>query len=245
MRSMVCLAFAAGCLAVVANAASAQDFKKSYDLPPGGRIVVESMSGNVTVRGTDGSSVVVTATKTGRDKDRVDIEDRSSAGSVDIGVHYPSKCHCDANVDFVVEVPRSTSFDFDKIASMSGDLEIADVTGRIRATAMSGNVKVGQVSGTVKATTMSGDVDVDLARLEGDGALEFTSMSGNVVVHVPDEADADVALKTTSGDIRTDFPIQVHKREHGAGVWAEGRIGAGSRTLHATTMSGDVQLVRR
>jgi DUF4097 and DUF4098 domain-containing protein YvlB len=203
------------------------------------------MSGNVTLRGTDGPSVVVTATKHGADQDRIRIEDTSSAGSVEIGVHYPKNCNCNASVDFVVDVPRSTRFAFEKISSMSGDVAVDGVTGSVTAATMSGDVHVGDVDGTVNATSMSGDVEVAITRLQGPDDLEFTSMSGNVVVRLPSDADASVSMKTTSGSISTDFPIEVHEQKYGPGAWAKGTIGGGSRALRATTMSGDVRLLRQ
>jgi len=245
MRTALTLVLAGGCLAVASATASAQDFKKSYEIPAGGRIVVANMSGNVKVRGTDTSSVVVTGRKTGRDADRVTIEDNSSGDTVSIGVNYPKHCNCDASVDFDVEVPKSLRLDFDKISSMSGDVEIGDVTGAVNATTMSGNVNVTDVSGTVEATAMSGDVTVDIDRLEGTGDLQFTTMSGNVDVRLPADSGVDVSMKTTSGDITTDLPIEVHRPEYGAGVWAKGTLGDGSRRLKLTTMSGDVHLRRR
>lgn len=242
MRTVFTLVLAGGCLAAAAATASAQDFKKTYEVPAGGRIVVANMSGNVTVRGTGTNAVVVTGTKTGRDADRVTIEDDSSGGGVSIGVKYPKHCDCDASVDFVVEVPRSLRLDFDKISSMSGDVEVEDVTGSVAATTMSGNVTVTGVDGTVTATTMSGDVRAEIDRLQGPGDLEFTSMSGNVEVRLPSDAGVDVSAKTTSGDISTDLPIEVHRPEYGAGTWAKGTLGDGSRRLKLTTMSGDVHL---
>jgi hypothetical protein len=244
MRGLIIIAAAAVCAAAAAGTASAQDFKQSYDLGPGGRVVVTNMSGNVTLEGYDGSSIVVTGTKTGRDRDKVTVVDTSSSGSVEIGVHYPRNCHCDASIDFVVQVPRSTNYEFEKIASMSGDVKVSGVTGAIHVSAMSGNVRVGDVAGTVEATAMSGDIDVDIARLEGSGDLTFTAMSGNVDVRLPASAGATVEMRTTSGDITTDFPIEVHEQKYGPGRWAEGRVGDGSRRLRVKSMSGDVKLTQ-
>jgi DUF4097 and DUF4098 domain-containing protein YvlB len=244
MNAPFCLGAAAALLALGAASASAQDFKKSYDLRPGGRVTVTNMSGDVTVRGYDGESVVVTGTRRGADAEKVEIEDNSSGNEVDLGVRYPRNCDCDASVDFVVQVPRSASFDFAKIASMSGDVRIEGVTGSVRATAMSGDVHVGDVVGTVEATAMSGDLEVAVTRLEGEGDLKFTSMSGDVVVRLPEGAGADVEIKTTSGNITTDFPIQVEEKKFGPGQTARGRIGDGSRALRITSMSGDVRFLR-
>jgi DUF4097 and DUF4098 domain-containing protein YvlB len=245
MKAFVYLAAAAACIGFASASASAGDFQKSYSLAPGSSIAVSNMSGNVTVTGHDGNEVVVTGTVTGRDADRVEIEDRSGPGAVDVGVRYPRNCNCDASVDFVVRVPSGTGFRFDKIASMSGNVEIRDVSGTIEATAMSGDVRVENVVGTVEATAMSGDVWVDIDRLEGTGALTFTSMSGNVEVRLPADLDADVEMKTASGRISTDFPIEVREQKYGPGASASGRLGSGSRSLRIRSMSGEARLLRQ
>lgn len=245
MKALVCLAAAAAFCAVAAVSASAQDFQKSYSLEPGGRVTVTNMSGNVTIEGYDGSSIVVTATKTGEDVDRVTIEDRSGPGSVEIGVKYPRNCNCNASVDFVVRVPQRTEYRFEKITSMSGDVSIKNVTGAIEATAMSGDVRVGNITGTVAVTSMSGDVDVDIDRLEGAGDLAFTSMSGNVDVRLPSNADLDVSIRTVSGSIHSDFPIEIQTKKYGPGQTATARLGSASRTLRIKSMSGDVRFMRK
>ncbi len=244
MRTAICLAAAAAVCAIAGATASAQDFQKTYNVGPGGRIVVTNMSGDVTVRGYNGSSVVVTAKKTGRDRDRVEIEDSSAGDRVEVGAKYPRHCNCDASVDFVVEVPNGLSLKFEKISSMSGNVAISDVTGDVHASSMSGDVRVGDVSGTVNATAMSGDVTVDIARLEGAGDMSFTAMSGNVEVRLPSDAGAEVSLRTTSGDIKTDFPISIREAKYGSGASADGQIGDASRRLTMRSMSGDVRLLR-
>jgi DUF4097 and DUF4098 domain-containing protein YvlB len=245
MRTIVCLAAATCFAAFAAASASAQDFNKGYELGAGGRITVTNMSGDVTVTGYDGNTVLVTGRRTGPDKDVVEIVDRSSGNDIEIGVKYPRNCNCDASVDFIVQVPRSTRYVFEKIASMSGDVRVEGVTGAVHATAMSGDVRVGVVDGTVEATAMSGDVEVDIDRLEGSGDLTFTSMSGNVELRLPSDVDAEVSIRTVSGDITTDFPIEVHEQKYGSGQWASGRLGDGSRRLSAKSMSGDVRLLRK
>jgi hypothetical protein len=79
--------------------AAAQDFQKTYRIGAGGQIRIGNVSGDVIVTGYDGDSIVVTGTKQGRDRDMIDIEDRSGAGNVDVGVRYPKRCNCDASID--------------------------------------------------------------------------------------------------------------------------------------------------
>ena len=222
--------------------AAAQDFQKTYRIGAGGQIRIGNVSGDVIVTGYDGDSIVVTATKKGRDRDMIEIEDRSGAGNLDIGVRYPKQCNCDASLQFDVQVPRSVLYNFDRISSVSGDVRVTGVTGRLHASAVSGDVTIQDVSGTVSASAVSGDVEVVINRLDGADDMKFNSVSGDVNVSLPSSLDADVDMSSFSGSIKTDFAIEVRSERHGSRNWARGKLGEGSRRLKLSSVSGDISL---
>jgi len=261
-RRLLTQTFAALVLCLgAASSAAAQDFQKSYQLGPNGSIRIENVSGNIQIAGYDGSAVTVSAFKEGRDRDQVEVEDLSTGDRVALRARYPENCRrCNASLRFEVRVPRSSRLNFDKITTASGDISATDVAGRLKlntasgditlqnaggeievATA-SGNLKVTNASGTVSAASASGDVDVEIARLEGTRDLRFSSASGDVRVRLPNDLDARVSLATASGNIETDFPIEVKRQEYGPGVTARGQLGSGARSLRVSTASGDVSL---
>src|ERR1044072_6366348 len=229
---------------VFAATASAQDFEKSYRISAGGQVSVSNISGDVVVTGYDGDAIIVRGIKKGRDSDRVEIEDKSSAGRVDVGVRYPKQCNCDASVRFEVRVPRSVSYNFDGFSSVSGDVDVSGVTGRLRASAVSGDVKVKNVSGSVSVNSVSGDVEVEVDRLEGSDDMKFSSVSGDVNVRMPANLDAEVDISSLSGTIKTDFGIEVREEPHGTRTYARGRWGSGSRRVKMSSVSGDLSLRR-
>jgi DUF4097 and DUF4098 domain-containing protein YvlB len=249
------------CLAFTATA-SAQEFKKSYNLGEGGRIRITNVSGDIYITGSNVESVIVTGTKEGRDRDSVEVEDLSSGNTVEVRVRYFECRRCNASVRFDVQVPRSMKVELDRVSTASGNIEVSgvkgninvktasgdvtvkDSSGSITASSASGNVRVDNVAGEVSARTASGDVDAEITRLEGTNNMEFSSASGDVSVRLPASLDADVEMSTHSGSLETDFPIQVSEIHHGDGRRARGRIGNGSRTLRITSASGDVRLKR-
>jgi hypothetical protein len=128
------LVIASGILSLIlAATAAAQDFQKSYRLAAGGQIHIGNVSGDVIVSGYDGDAVIVKGFKEGPDRDRLDVEDRSSEGRVEIGARYPRNCNCEASIRFEVQVPRSIKYDLDRISSVSGNVEVSQVSGRINA----------------------------------------------------------------------------------------------------------------
>jgi len=234
----------AAALAVFALAAtaSAQDFQKTYRIGAGGQIRIGNVSGDVIVTGYDGDSIVVTGTKKGRDRDMIEIEDRSGTANVDVGVRYPKHCNCDASIRFEVQVPRSVKYDFDHIASVSGDVRVTGVTGRLNASAVSGDVHITDVSGSVSASAVSGDVQVEINRLDGSDDMKFNTVSGDVSVTLPGSLDADVDMSSFSGSIKTDFAIEVRSERYGSRNSARAKLGEGSRRLKMSSVSGDLTL---
>ncbi|MCI0666110.1 MAG: DUF4097 domain-containing protein, partial [Acidobacteria bacterium] len=215
---------------------------------------------NVTVAGYQGDAIVVTGFKEGPDNDKVTFEDLSSSNRVDVRVKYPENCDCRVDVRFEVKVPSGINYRYDSFSSVSGNVEVNQVKGELRANSVSGNVKVNSVTGSVKANSVSGnvdvgevngmvnaksvsgDVEVEIKNLEGTESMEFASVSGNVRVMLPGNLDAEVKLSTMSGDLKTDFPLQIEEIRHGRS--ASGRVGNGSRSLKLSTVSGGVSLLR-
>lgn len=250
---------ALACMLLSLNAA-AQDFRKSYEVGQGGSISVRNVSGDVIVTGYEGEAVLVLGFKEGRDRDLVQVEDNSAGNKVDVRARYPENCGCNAGIRFEVKVPRG-NYKFDAISSTSGDVEVTGVSGDLRvkstsgnvtvkgvagavnASSTSGNVYVGEINGTVSGRSTSGNVEVEIAQLSGAGDMEFASTSGNVRVKLPASLDADVRMSTTSGGLKTDFPLTIEEPERGPGRRAAGRLGGGSRNLRLSSTSGSVSLL--
>ena len=250
---------ALACLLLSLNAA-AQDFSKSYEIGQGGSINIRNVSGDVTVTGYEGATVLVLGFKEGRDRDLVSVEDSSAGNSVNVRARYPENCDCNASIRFEVKVPRA-NYKFDPISSVSGDVEVTGVSGdlqakstsgnvtvrgvagAVNARSTSGNVHVGEITGTVSGKSTSGNVEVEIMQLSGAGDMEFASTSGNVRVKLPANLDADVRMSTTSGGLKTDFPLTIEEPERGSGRRAAGRVGGGSRNLRLSSTSGSVSLL--
>jgi hypothetical protein len=109
------------------------------------------------------------------------------------------------------------------IETGSGDIELAGVS--------SPTLTLETGSGTVRT-----DLRTDLK------SLSVETGSGDVAVTAPATLDAEVEIETSSGDIESEFPLQVtrHARDH-----LVGRIGTGKGRIAVETGSGDVRLIKR
>jgi Uncharacterized conserved protein len=156
------------------------------------------------------------------------------------------------------------------VTGTKGDLSVDTGSGDVKVTGASGSqisidTGSGEVNGTeLKATSLdvdtgSGDVELSDVMAEdvtidtGSGSvnlalkttvdhLKVDTGSGNVTIAVPGTLSAQVAIETGSGDITTDFPIQVRKT---GGDELIGTIGSGTGHIDIDTGSGDVKLLKR
>jgi lia operon protein LiaG len=124
----------------------------------------------------------------------------------------------------------------------SGDVTATEVQAReLTIDTGSGDIRVSGVSApTVSLETGSGGVTADL-RAE-IAALTVETGSGNIAVTAPGSLGAELEIETASGDIETDFPLQVtrHARDH-----LVGRIGDGKGRIAIETGSGNIRLLKR
>jgi hypothetical protein len=222
----------------------AQDFHQSYALGAGSHIQIQNVSGDLKIVGYAGTSVVVDAIRSGRDKDLVQIEDLSGSGKLELRVRYPENGHCEASVSFEVRVPSNLEFSFDKLSSVSGNVIVGGVHGDIRASTVSGDVLVKEASGTVSASSVSGSVTAEISQVAGAGDMKFSSVSGSVSVKAPIAGISDVDLSTLSGALETDFPIQIQEKQFGPGRSARGHLGNGPANLRISSISGKVSLYK-
>jgi lia operon protein LiaG len=249
-----------GCLLLFPMLLFGQDFEKSYTMPAGATIKLDSVSGDISVTGYAGSSIHVKAIKEGHDKDKVQVVDRSTSDRVELKAEYPHNGNCDASIRFVVEVPSGTEYLFDDLATASGDIAVTGVkgtvnlrsasgdltarqiSGKLDVNTTSGDVKLGQLVGSVVAKSVSGDVEVNLELLQGSDPFSFKSVSGDIIIEAPANLDAEIEMKTLSGDMSTDFPLTIQSAQFGSQKGATGRIGQGTHKIEVKTVSGDVRL---
>lgn len=250
------------CLPAFAGTVWAQEFQRTYTLAAGGTLVVENVAGGVSVVGYDGDVVSVSGFKEGRDPDKVEVVDRSSAGSVRLGVEYAPRYRGDARVRFEVRVPRSVRFRVGGISTASGDVrisgvtgdvsvatasgrvEVRDVRGDVRVETASGDVVLSDITGSASAETASGDVEAEIARFEGTPVMNFSAASGNVRVRLAPHLGASVSLSTSGGEVSTDFPFEVRTDPRSGHRSARGELGGGGARLRLLTATGVISLKR-
>ncbi|HQY49776.1 MAG TPA: DUF4097 family beta strand repeat-containing protein [Thermomonas sp.] len=149
-----------------------------------------------------------------------------------------------------------------KISTVSGDIQLAMNTPRLRVETVSGKlvtqgrlngeIALESVSGDVRlntlgervrklsANTVSGDMVLALALAE-DGEIRMESVSGDLHLQLPADLSAQVSGESFSGDLSAPG-AKIRKEEFGPGSSFRVRYGAGKGDIRMQTFSGDARL---
>jgi hypothetical protein len=205
-----------------ATTAAAQDDKVTVPLSdPSQPATVKArlVSGSITVTVGSGSQVVVQA------------EPAATSGRIPIpptpppppGMHridggrYGFNAEEDHNVvtiggglnhmNLMIQVPANSSLELRSVNG--GEISVTGVNGNLDVENVNGSIELKDVSGTVLAHTVNGSVTVGLTRITPDKPMSFSSLNGKVDVTLPADTKARLHLKTTRGDIFSDFDVKV------------------------------------
>ena len=105
--------------------------------------------------------------------------------------------------EFTIVVPRNTAVIIN--SNFGGDVEIGGITGNIEIKSLNGEVKLDDIDGAALVETMNGEIHASVHALHDGKPLSFTSMNGEVALHLPADAKANIRLRTHNGSILTDF----------------------------------------
>jgi len=162
-------------------------------IPANARVVVHNGHGDISVRGSDGQEIRVTAKKTVKSWSETEAEriaDRVSVGIEQNGDGYEVRpsgfdlSNSKIGVDLEVAVPKKSvlSVKTDKgdvtVSGISGDVVITDMLGDVDVRGTAGDVNVEMHKGDAKVSSTKGDV-----KISGKGGeIEVNDTTGSLTV---------------------------------------------------------------
>ena len=224
-----------------------------------GVLHVSTHNGTVSIEGYNGSEVQVTMTSE---------EDNHSSGkyakqglkriasnSLDVTIREEDnnvkvKAGHNKNVNLSIKVPSNFSLDID--THHNGTITVSNIKGEITANAHHGGISIQNVTGSVIADTHHGEIEVTFDGITAGKPMAFSTYHGDVDITFPSNLAGEVKIKSSKGEIFTDFDIALKKPEmekktskNGAkeiklSGWTRGSIGSGGPELMFTTYHGDI-----
>ncbi|MGB8542161.1 MAG: DUF4097 family beta strand repeat-containing protein [Candidatus Acidiferrales bacterium] len=126
-----------------------------------------------------------------------------------------------------------------RLQTGSGSIEITNPSQALEASTGNGDVTIKEASADIRVRTASGDVDVEGNPGESN-YWDFHTASGEVVLHVPQNASFRLYARSKSGDIDAAIPIMMEGTA--AKHELRARIGDGKARVEIQTSSGDISL---
>jgi len=168
-----------------------------------------------------------------------ELEIDSVSGNIVVTASSPGEAQIDSvSGDTTLRITtRKASVD-----SVSGDIRLSGgLTGVVNLESVSGNIELGaQVLSKLSISTVSGDSTLQFA-LAPAGVVKADTVSGNLVLTMPANTNAQLAVESFSGDIVS--PVgKVDEEEYGPGKSLNARLGSGQGTMKLESFSGNVQL---
>lgn len=222
-----------------------EEFHQTYNITAGGRVELDNINGDVHISSWDQNQVKVDAVKYADDKEELDeakIEVDASKDYVSIRTKYPEHQHNwhhnSANVEYTLTVPRTVRLD--EIKLINGGLDIAGVSGEVRASCINGRLEAHNLAGRAELSTINGKLDARFDQLAGS-SVELNSVNGPVELTIPSDSKADVEASTVSGGIDNDFGLR-EKRHQFVGHSLHGELGNGGTRIKLSDVNGRIEI---
>jgi len=150
-----------------------------------------------------------------------------------------------AKADLEIRIPQSIEYKIIRIMTSSGDVEVSNVEGRFWIINQRGKVDVKDMRGWITASTINGAINVSIEQAQKGSTMNFSSNSGNVEVVAPSNLNASIDMRSKSGLIKSDFPVEIKEIRY-LGKYATAKLGKEPfLNLTISSTSGRVSLLRK
>jgi DUF4097 and DUF4098 domain-containing protein YvlB len=226
-----------------------EEFHQVYSLNPSGSVELKNINGDVHVKAWDRNEVKVDAVKRAGTKQRLDeakIVVEATGDHIMIKTDYPEhemtfsddNINNPASVEYTLTVPRGARLD--RIELVNGGLDVADMTGPVRASCVNGALSARDLQGEARLSTVNNRVEASFTRLPSS-RIALHSVNGTVELTIPSDANAEVTAKTVNGSIDNDFGLRVHHGKY-VGHDLRGQIGSGGPQIELNNVNGMIDI---
>jgi DUF4097 and DUF4098 domain-containing protein YvlB len=228
------------------------EWRKSYELAPGGRVEINNVNGRIHVEAGTGNAVEIIAKKTAKGAnetsarqslERIEIREDVSPSNVTITTKLPRGGGFfemgGTQVSYTVRMPAGAEA---KFTTVNGGVDVTGLSGRVTAETTNGGVTARDIAGTIEASTTNGGVDVDLSRL-GEGGAKLECTNGGIKLRLPADSKATISASITNGGIdvgRLSLETSQLSRRR-----VEGRLNGGGAPIHIEGTNGGIRLDAR
>ncbi|MEQ9403351.1 MAG: DUF4097 family beta strand repeat-containing protein [Cyclobacteriaceae bacterium] len=153
-------------------------------------------------------------------------------------------------INFEIKVPNKFSLQLN--AHHEGYIEVSDVTGELEVDGHHEDIVLNNIGGSVVADTHHGNITATFTSVTPDVPMAFSTYHGDIEITFPSNTNGSVKVKTTKGDIYTDFEMDLKAEvaqvktasskgtKIEVGGWLKGNLGSGGSEFLFSTYHGDI-----
>ena len=226
-----------------------------------GKLEVSIHNGGITIEAYSGKEVVIQMKAVEpEDKEEASTREglkRISGSALDVEIsEEDNEVEIDGGnsgrTDFAVKVP--VNFTLRISTHHNGDIKVKGVKGEMELDAHHGAIYMEDVAGSAIADTHHGEIKGNFTSITSDNPMAFSTYHGDVDITFPSNAGFEAKVKTTKGDIFTDFDLEMKmqnpeqstdedgRKEIKIGGWMYGTVGSGGQEYMFNTYHGDIIL---
>jgi len=224
-----------------------------------GYLQFDNPKGSVNVNGYEGNMIIVTGTPRFKDKNdenqgayRKISQPRFSLTAEEKGNNVLLMCESYGNtIDFDIQVPVMMSV---KIKCLdNGNVSIYGIKGEIEIDNKYGNIFAGNIEGSSVINTSYGDIRVIFKELNHEKPSMFSSFDGDIEVVFPDDAQANLKIRSLRGEILSRIDLETYDRKvqmqsgqdmkrYSLENWTRATMNGGGTEIIISSYSGDIIL---
>lgn len=225
----------------IGSTGSQRQFRQSYALAAGGRVVIDNPYGDVRIKAWDREEVLIEAIKSAADSRRLEdarIVVDSTCDTLSIRTQYAgTEAEHPASVAYRITVPRTANLD--DVRLVNGGLSISGLHGAVKATSVNGDIRAERLEGTADLSTVNGQVEANFHRISPAHAISLRSVNGPIVLSIPPGAGAQLLAQNLSGGILTDIGSpEIEERGHRFHAILKG----GGAQIHLQNVNGGISI---
>ncbi len=230
------------------------EWRKTYELQPGGRIEIRNINGKIEVEPSAGNAVEIVAVKSASGISAesakealagIDIQESASAREIRVVTKVSRRGGGffgggNQSVNYTVKVPASAEATF---STINGGVQVAGLKGRVTAETTNGGIKAFDISGPLDASTTNGGVDVDLAGVSEAG-VKLGCVNGGIKLNLPAGAKANISAHVTNGGIDSSG-LQMETVGESSRRRLEARLNGGGPQIELSGTNGGIRIAAR
>jgi putative adhesin len=230
------------------------EWRKTYDLQPGGRIEIRNINGKIAVQPSSGNSVEIVAEKIAHGMSpesakealgTIDIQETASASEIRIVTKITRAGGGlfgggGQSVEYTVKVPAAADATF---STINGGVQVNGLKGRVTAQTTNGGIKAVDISGPIDATTTNGGVEVDLSDVSSSG-VKLGCVNGGIELKLPATAKANITAHVANGGINA-AGLQMETIGESSKRRLEARLNGGGPQIELSGTNGGIRIAAR